>query len=465
PSGGQEYNGEFDAEGICTVRAVAVKDGYMNSDEAQLQITFYADEEHAETASEGLIASAFEWNPELPKNVTEFRIEGRLNEADYAFIRSMGALRHLDLKDVADAHIPDNAFRDTRLISVSLPADMVECGDAIFSGAPLLSSVEWNSGSVIVADGLTGGLENPNVLLYVPAETTVSGNADLNVVREGSASEVTLHYGHPYYASRGFVAERVSLTHDFRQTTAVDTCRGWETIVLPFSPTGITHEVNGPAVPFAAWNEDIKGDKPFWLYSATSGGWEASDSIRACVPYIISMPNNPDYVPEFNLGGKVTFSAEGVYLGPDRSLAMADSWIDGTQFEGTFMPMEEIGIPISSLNVGSAEGDLEPGSAFIPGGTTLPFGAYVSGAGRKAMPLFGGSSSVDMPLTVDAGLLIETPAPGVLRICSGRERRIAVTTATGVTIRTLRLSPGEAVTIEGLTRDLYIVAGRKVMVR
>ena len=81
------------------------------------------------------------------------------------------------------------------------------------------------------------------------------------------------------------------------------------------------------------------------------------------------------------------------------------------------------------------------------------------------MPIFGGPDTDDLPLLVDPGLTIETPAPGVLKICSGRERRVAVTTVTGVTLRTLRLRPGESVTIEGLTRDLYIVAGRKVMVR
>ncbi|MDE6194662.1 MAG: chitobiase/beta-hexosaminidase C-terminal domain-containing protein [Muribaculaceae bacterium] len=462
PSDGIKYEGEFDAEGICTIRAIAVKERYMNSEETQLKIDYYSDEEHAETTTEGLLASAFEWDSELPTKVTDFRIEGRLNADDYAFIRSMSELRHLDLEDVADAHIPDNAFRDSRLISISLPADMAECGDSILSGAPLLSSVVWNSESMNVGEDLTHGFENPNVLLYVPASTDVPDSSDLNIVRQGIASEITLHYGHPYYVARNIHANRVSLTHDFTQTTAIDTCRGWETIVLPFSPTEYTHEVNGPALPFASWEGQEDSRKPFWLYQATSDGWEAARDIKACVPYIISMPENPDYVKEFNLGGKVTFSANNVNLGPESSLASSDYWVDGMTFEGTFMPMEGV----HTLNVNSTEGGLEPGSKFVPDSTTLPFGAYVSGApARKVIPLFGESSSVDMPMIVDAGLLIETPAPGILRICSGRERRVAVVTATGVTIRMLHLKPGEAQTLEGLTRDLYIVAGRKVMVR
>ncbi|MDE6510748.1 MAG: chitobiase/beta-hexosaminidase C-terminal domain-containing protein [Muribaculaceae bacterium] len=463
PADGIKYDGDIDVKGLGLIRAVAVKEGYMNSDTEELLINRYADEEHAETAAEGLLASAFEWYRELPGKVTDFRIVGRLNGEDYAFIRSMGSLRHLDMEDVADAHIPANAFRDSRLISVSLPEDFVECGDSILSGAPLLSSVIWNSRSMDVGEGLTGGLENPNVLLYIPEGTNVSGRQDLNIVKDDNAESIILRYGHPYYAARGFRADEVTLTHEFTQTTIPDICRGWETMVLPFSPTGITHEVNGPAVPFAAWNGDIEGDRPFWLHRATPGGWEASSSMEACVPYIISMPNSSEYIEEFNLGGKVTFSAEDVYLGPESSLAKADSWIDGTLFEGTFMAVDSAGI--LSLNVGSTDGGLQPGSTFVADGITVPFGAYVSGAGRKTMPLFGGASGIDLPLTADAGLVIETPAPGTLRICSGRERRVAVTTATGVTIRILHLRPGDTVTLEGLTRDLYIVGGRKVMVR
>ncbi len=465
PSGGIEYTGEFDAEGLCTVRAVAVKPGYMNSGVAEMSITRYADEEHAETSAMGLLSSAFDWdNSDLPNNVDTYRVEGYLNDADYEFLRSMRALRHLDLQKVADAHIPENAFLNSKLISISLPEDLTECGDSILSGASSLSSVIWNSRAMNVEDGLTRGLVNPNVLLYVPAEISVTRPYDLNIVKGDDETSVTLHYGYPYYAARDFRAARVSLTHEFMQTTKVDTCRGWETIVLPFSPTSITHEVNGPALPFAAWNEDIDGDKPFWLYSATSTGWEAASSIEACVPYIISMPNNPDYVREFNLGGKVTFSAENVDLGPDSSFAYSYPWMEGTQFDGTFMPVEETGT--LSLNVNSTEGDLQPGSTFVADVAPVPFGAYVSGAaGRRSMPIFGDSSSVDLPLIVDAGLLIETPAPGVLKICSGRNRKVAVTTLTGVTIRTLHLRPGEAVTLEGLTRDLYLVAGKKVFVK
>lgn len=462
PSDGIGYVGEFDAEGLCTIRAVAIKPDHMNSDVAELQIECYADEEHAETSAGGLLESCFDWSePGLKDRMESFSVEGVLNDTDYAFIRSMSSLRHLDIEKVREARIPDNAFTSLRLISISLPSDLAGYGDNILSGADNLSSVIWNSRTLNPDSRLTDGLANPNVLIYVPDGINIGGSSDLNVITPGKETSVALRYGFPYYAARGFRADRISLTHEFTQTTKPDICRGWETIVLPFEPTVITHEINGPIVPFAAWNGDVSGDKPFWLYRAASDGWEADYSIQACVPYIISMPNNPDYVESFNLGGKVTFSATDVDLGPDSSFPYADIWKGGTQFEGTFLRVEEK--DLLSLNVNAPEDpDMQPGSAFVADAVTLPFGAYVRGAsGRKAMPLFGDSSDVDTPLLIDAGLLIESPAPGVLKISSGRERRVAVTTMTGVTLCTLHLRPGET----GLTRDFYIVGGRKVKVR
>lgn len=465
PASGSEYSGEFDVQGLRLVKAVAVKDGYMNSEVAEMRINRYADEDHAETSAGGLLESCFEWDDSgLPNSVESFRVEGRLNEADYQFIRSMEALRHLDMEKVGEAVIPDGAFMGSRLVSISLPADLTEYGDSILSNTATLSSVVWNSRTRNIEPRLTDGLVNPNVLLYVPAEATVTAPRDLNIVTEGDAPSVTLRYGYPYYAARNFHAGDISLTREFLQETEIGVCRGWETIVLPFQPTTITHETKGAAVPFGVWDGDTEGMKPFWLYSAVPDGWEATGSILACEPYIISMPNSPEYVSSANLDGKITFSAKDINIGPGSNHARTTPWMDGTTFEGTFMPVEESGL--LSLNVGSTDGGLLPGSAFVPDATTVPFGAYVRGAsGRKAMPLFGDGSGVSLPTVMDSGLVVETPAPGMLRISSMRERNVTVTTVTGVTVRTLRLRPGESVTIEGLTRDLYIVAGRKVMVR
>lgn len=465
PMSGNVYSGEFDAMGPCLVKAFARKDGFLDSEVTQFEVSYYADEEHAETVSVGNLEACFQWcGRDFADQLDIFRLEGYLNDSDYRFLNSLKGLRHLDIENVLDARIPDNAFRNSRLISIALPSDLREYGADILSDAPCLSSVVWNSTTQNLEGKLTDGLVNPNVLIYVPPGVTVTDAARFNVIVDGKAEDVDLHYGFPYYAVRDFRAGNVSQTREFHQPTEIGVCRGWETLVLPFQPQSIIHSVNGPAVPFAAWNGDIDGNKPFWLYRSTSEGWEVAQEIEACIPYIISMPNNPDYILSANLAGSVTFSASDVVLGPDSSIPSSTSWKDGTEFEGTFMPVEEEGL--LSLNVNVAADDLLQGSTFVHDDVTVPFGAYIRGASaRKRMPVFGDSSGVVLPSVTGYGLSIETPAPGMLKVSSESDCRVTVANATGIVVRTLHLKAGEPVVLEGLTRDLYICAGVKVMVK
>ncbi len=465
PSSGMEYTGAFDVAGLCVVRAVAIKEGFANSDVCEFQVDRYADEDHAQTSAGGLLESCFEWSDSsLPQSIERFSVEGNLNDADFKFLNSMQSLRHLDLEKVNDAHIPDYAFSNSILISISLPADLAEYGDSIFSSVPNLSSLIWNSEALTIDTRLSDGLINPNILVYVPQETSLTEKGNFNIVVKDKASSVTLHYGNPYFAARDFRADYVSLTRDFNQPTEIGVCRGWETLVLPFSPDSISHSVNGPAVPFAAWDGNQDGMKPFWLYRSTAEDWEEAAEIEACVPYIISMPNNPDYVPSANLSGSVTFSATNADLGPESSLPLATPWKENTQFVGIFMPVEEEGI--LSLNVNANGDDLLPGSTFVPDDITIPFGAYVSGAStRNYMPVFGDGSGIKLPTVTAYGIVVESPAPGMLRVSSASALRTAIFTPDGATVRTIEMQPGEVVTVEGLTRGLYICAGIKVIVR
>lgn len=465
PSSIHLYADSLDVEGIHNVKAISSKNGYLDSDIAEFSVEYYSDEKHAVTSAQGLLAKAFEWDyDDLSNKVESYSVEGVLDDSDYTFLKSMSSLRHLDIENVSDAHIPTNAFKDSRLISISLPKDIGEYGDSILSSSPDLSSVIWNSKTRRIESRLTDGLANPNVLLYVPSGVAVENAQRKNIIVDNNAEAIELYYGFPYYAARDFRASNISLTHDFRQLTAIGKCSGWETLVLPFQPQSITHAVNGGAVPFAAWDGDIQGKKPFWLYSSTTDGWEKASEIEAGVPYIISMPNNPDYVSSSNLAGEVTFSARDVALGPSGNSPKATDWLDGTMIVGTFMPVDDE--DILSLNVNDYYSGLLPGSTFVPDGKTVPFGAYVSGApSQKRMPLFGDVSGISLPSVASDDISIELPAPGMLKISSGSERKIAVTTATGVTICVIHLKPGDTKTLEGLTRDLYIVAGRKVMVK
>ncbi|MDE6480747.1 MAG: chitobiase/beta-hexosaminidase C-terminal domain-containing protein [Muribaculaceae bacterium] len=460
------YTGQIDVKTLCHVSAKAVREGYQDTEVSDYSINCYGDENHAETNAGGLLKSSYGWcGSELLNGIIdEFSVEGSLNDEDYSFLRSMAGLRHLDISKVADARIPDNAFKGSRLISISLPAEITEYGDSILSEAQDLCSVIWNSDLMNVEARLLKGIANPNALIYVPAGISVEDSSELNVVEGNDASSIILRDGFPFYVARAFTAADISYSRNFEMETLFEISAGWETIVLPFSPEIISHETAGEIIPFAKWNGDTSdGPKPFWLYRSDSDDWKEADRIEAGVPYIISMPNNADYVASFNLNGKVTFSANRVQLTPEINLLKATPWVNGTLFEGTFLRVEEEGL--LSLNVNSKEYGVNPGSAFVEDDVTLPFGAYVRNAGtKKFMPLFGNYETIQLP-SLGAGLTIVSPAPGVLSVSSNRECNVDVITATGVRLHSFHLMPGETQTLEGLTRDLYIVAGRKVMVK
>jgi hypothetical protein len=88
-------------------------------------------------------------------------------------------------------------------------------------------------------------------------------------------------------------------------------CQGWETIALPFTVTDITHRVKGAIAPFGSQGSQIPENAPrFWLYMLGSTRFEVDTTIVANMPYIISMPEHPDFAPQYCLGNDtITFSA------------------------------------------------------------------------------------------------------------------------------------------------------------
>jgi len=174
-----------------------------------------------------------------------------------------------------------------------------------------LAAVIWNPSAPFTAE-----VNNPNLLLYVTAEQYAAANIK-NVVVNGTANSITLTdaaNGNNFYCPQAFTALHINYTHNYSMSTGINETRGWETIALPFDVQKVTHGSKGDVVPFAAWKEgDIA--KPFWLYELTGSGFVEAASIKANTPYIISMPNNPQYYEQWLLNGSVTFEAAGITVG------------------------------------------------------------------------------------------------------------------------------------------------------
>lgn len=236
-----------------------------------------------------------------------------------------------------------------------------------------VAAVVWNSSAELTNSDLQG-ITNPNLLVYVNNSSQVPQGVQ-NVVINGLAREIVLtdvtEGNNDWFAPQAFVAERISYTRNFTQSTTKGTSRGWESIALPFDVQTIQHESKGVIAPF----NNSASNKHFWLRRLTDNGLQAATNIEANTPYIISMPNSEEYTSDYNLNGRVTFSAQNIDVPATTTkvLALADSSIVMVPA----MQRQSRSSAVWALNVGEVRGQYFEGSVFERDYRTVrPFEAY-----------------------------------------------------------------------------------------
>lgn len=305
----------------CQVTVYAEKTDWNNSEQTTINLHSCYNGQVACTDAAGALSQAFQWSG--TDNIQTLAVVGTLNATDLTVLRSMPALKHLDLSaatiDGSQA-LPDGAFAGMpQLLSISLPQRLSSVGTGIFSGCQQLAAITWNA-SIRLSETALSGFSNPNLLLYVRT-TTDAPSSVRNVVANGVATSITLTDAEGnanFYCPTAFTAQHISYQHQYTMPTVVNQCRGWETIALPFTVQRVSHPVNGVAAPFA------KGDasaKPFWLCRLTETGFVPTATIEAYQPYIISMPNNSYYADAYMLGGTITFEADNALIEPQPATA------------------------------------------------------------------------------------------------------------------------------------------------
>lgn len=433
-----------------SVTARVESDNAFRSEVASLEIDFFNTGTTAGARKGHRLAEAFNWNNE--DDFTELTIVGDMNREDFDFLASLSKLTTLSLR----------------------PDSMAEESYANALNMPLLTTVEWGRDSEMPAD-IFGTSTNPNLLLWVDDESLAPATVRNVVTTDGTAESITLDAGFPFNPHMPVAAKHIEFRKKFNQPTEIDVCRGWETIILPFTPESIRHEEKGEIVPYERWNEEYdrgdygdEGPKPFWIYEATPDDWIAARDIEAYVPYIISMPNNPEYIHAYNLAGQIIFAADDAILGDydNNPGPWQAEWIDGLIFEGSFMPFEG---EYRSLNNEweEADGEILPGSYFLPDGVTLPFEACLRGGNpSQKLPLFPGGSGISLPtLDFQSGISVEAIGQGAIRLTSTRNCTADIYTTTGMRMRSVKLNAGESVTINDLAPGIYLVARHKIMIK
>ena len=243
------------------------------------------------------------------------------------------------------------------------------------------------AGSIRIPNEEYAKVGNPNLLVYVN-EASLAPQGVQNVVINGQAKEIILTDAatgnNNWYCPQAFTAEKISYTRNFSQRTEIGVSRGWESIALPFDVKTITHETKGSLAPFGTGT----GVKHFWLRTLSQNGMTSARSIEAYKPYVISMPNNTTaYSSEYNLNGRVTFSASNttVPATPDMdNLVVTSGEIMMAPAYQSYNYEE-----IYAINVGQARGNYAEGSVFERGLREVrPFEAFTVHEGQGARPRY-----------------------------------------------------------------------------
>lgn len=232
--------------------------------------------------------------------------------------QACSSLTSIDVSELNTENVTDMSqlfYYCTNLVNINLNhlnTSKVESFSLIFGNCPNLASIIAGSANIPAAQYAEIG--NPNLLVYVN-EPSLAPEGVQNVVINGVAQEIILtdvtEGNNNWNCPEEFRAEKISYARNFRQQTEVGISRGWESIALPFTVQTITHESQGPIIPFGAQGTG----KYFWLRGYSPEGLHRATVLEANTPYVISMPNNPTVYPyEYNLNGRVTFSAENTLV-------------------------------------------------------------------------------------------------------------------------------------------------------
>jgi len=441
---------------LCTVKAVAMKQDYTDSNVTSYDVTYLFNGEDVDMSEAGHLEEAFKWLGGT-EGLTSLPVGGQVNDDDLRFIKGISTLEHLDLSNatVAGKRLPGEAFAGMNIVSFESPREVGEIGEHLFQGCKRLAAIVWNASSAI-PQSVLDDVENPNLLLYVSSSNLAPATYTGNLVTGGVATTITLsdtESGGTFFCPQRFYAQDIRYTHEYKQPTTPRETQGWETLALPFDVQTITHETRGEMAPFAR-DADKAKYKPFWLYTLSETGFVRASGIAAYTPYIISMPNHSSYADDYILAGKVTFSSTGVYVDADQTHIGTKGSIDFVPSLQRLSPSNSI-MNINLIECNDPSGTWHAsGSAFIPGLREVrPFEAYALDHSLQATPL-------------RIGDLMEGGATDILN--AGMDELERTGQREGVfdlTGRQISVSEADLRGRHLLERGLYIINGQKVVIK
>lgn len=367
-------------------------------------------------------------------------------------------------------------FIRTGITSIVLPSSLETFGEYAFFGCDRLSSVYWQHSSPM-PNGIAEATGNENILVYVDSKSNAPEDFEHNIiVKDGQTDQfycddLQLKAGYSFRPLYPFTSQSNTFVKSFTQKTPNFGCAGWDSMVVPFDVEEVSFE-NRTLIPFATLT-DIRTQHPFWLYEGdASGEWRESTGIRAGVPYLISMPNNRDYEPQYCVSGDVTFrNNSSVLITEDITTPYVVTWATGREFRSLWMPLDNdeaanaMGLNANINDLTDDNGEiLLPGSAFHKGVVPKPLEAYVTAIdSSKSFRIAEGMSKV-LQISDNSDLEI-TNEHGMVVVKSGSDRTVNIFSIDGVMVKNIEIHAGETVTVSDLTKGIYIIGNRKISVR
>lgn len=273
--------------------------------------------------------------------------------------------------------------RCSSLTTLTMPASVTKIGDLTTSILPNLTSVFWKT---TVGNGLPELDISDNCLVYAYTDAPFHKSWH-NIIRGGIANEIVLKDGQAFNCPESFTAKKITFVKNFSLTTGYEESAGWETIVLPFTVQNIKPESSEDARVFTPFKSSPKTDYNFWLRTLESSGFKEVSELQANKPYLIAMPNNTVYAPEYCIKGNIVFSAENVTI----EKTPENMRLEGSGFSmlATYQALENSNSRYALNNKGDNR-ELKWGSAFFPSLRVInPMEAYLmdKGTGLRSIAI------------------------------------------------------------------------------
>lgn len=325
---------------------------------------------------------------------------------------------------------------------------------------PEVTSVDIRD--AVITEG-TLNPKNPNTVIYGPGD-----GGQVLELQEG------YKFNAPEAVAANVAYTRSAFTNDESTKVNHKILRGWQTICLPFDVTEISaNDMTLLPIMDATFNDGVDetgNAHPFWLYAIGDGGALApATEIKANMPYLILVPNDPDfYAPFYNIPGDITFKGNAI-AATDLRVQDGSAYNLLGYFGGTAenLPVQE-GTTYYGLDA--------EGSAFVQTGfaTIASFQAFAtltttSQAAPQTLSIFddGDGQLTALPNIREAlgdrasGIQVYT-ADGGIRIESAKACSVTVYTVDGQALQTVALTAGGSEFV-ALPAGKYIVNGTVVI--